>query len=388
MKDNVVKWVIGLFLVVLAILGVVAVVSIRNIQRSMATSNWVNHTHATILEVDAVLSALHAGDAALKTFFLSGDARDQASYRLAYSEMKRHLVVAKTLTRQEAYAAQSITNLELLLAKHMTNASKLAKARQEGGLDAVRKQQAADAGDETLLAIENYVKELKADAQLQLVARDKASYLAAQTTRWTVLAGLGINFVLLALAAIFVKDDIAARRKATAVLREANEQLEAKVQERTAELAKANASLREENLQHRWSNQALEHQLRYNQLIINSISDLVFVISKASNVTRINSAVVISTGFQAAELVGFPLHRVVRLSSAEPGNGDALAAAMSQGRELHDAHAALVDKVGKTMPVQLSLFPLRDKDKVVGGVVTLQPARTTGSATDSTHKMP
>ena len=59
--------------------------------------------------------------------------------------------------------------------------------------------------------------------------------------------------------------------------------------DRTAELASTNATLSTENLERQWANQALEHQLRYNHLIVDSINDLVFVLTKALNISRVNS---------------------------------------------------------------------------------------------------
>ena len=98
MKDNIETRVIGLFLVMVGILIYVAISSLNNIARSIETSDWVNHTHDVILQADAVMSSLHAGDAALRTYLLTGDRRDQGAYRTAYGEMLEHLAEAKALT--------------------------------------------------------------------------------------------------------------------------------------------------------------------------------------------------------------------------------------------------------------------------------------------------
>jgi hypothetical protein len=51
---------------------------------------------------------------------------------------------------------------------------------------------------------------------------------------------------------------------------------------------------------------------------------------------------------------------------------DPIAQAMNDGRDLREQQAAVVDKAGREIPVRLALFPLRDRDRVVGGVVILQ----------------
>jgi hypothetical protein len=48
-----------------------------------------------------------------------------------------------------------------------------------------------------------------------------------------------------------------------------------------------------------------------------------------------------------------------------------VAQAMEDGRELRGQNAVVEDKRGRKMPVRMTLFPLRDGDKVVGCVVIL-----------------
>jgi len=198
--------------------------------------------------------------------------------------------------------------------------------------------------------------------------------LQAQATKTTVYTGLGVNFVLLALVVWLLRDDLAARRKAAEALAEANAQLETKVQERTAELVKTNQTLKQENLERRWSYQALDHQLRYNQLIINSIAEMVFVISRALNISRVNPAVVQLTNWEPQELISQSIERVLQFPPDPAGGAsqNPLTAAMRDGRQIQDRPANLLARSGRVIPVQYTLIPLHDQDKIVGGVVTVR----------------
>ena len=113
-----------------------------------------------------------------------------------------------------------------------------------------------------------------------LTERDTAAYLQAQATQWTVWLGVGLDVLLLAGALWLIRDEHQAKCCAATLLTEANAQLDARVRERTTELTAANAHLATENLERQWANQALEHQNHYNELIINSINDLVLVLTK------------------------------------------------------------------------------------------------------------
>jgi hypothetical protein len=79
------------------------------------------------------------------------------------------------------------------------------------------------------------------------------------------------------------------------------------------------------------------------------------------------------TGYEAHELVNRPFSSFARLSFAgQAPMLDPISQSMNDGRDLRDQNATVADKLGRTIPVRIALFPLRDRDKVVGGVVILQ----------------
>jgi PAS domain S-box-containing protein len=376
LKDKTIRRVILFFLCIGAVLVVVAVEAVLNISRSVASSDWVNHTHSVILETEEARAALLAGDGALHTYVLTGDTRDMGSCREALSTVSDDLDIAKALTRFEPAQNDQIVQIESLAAKRAEFAGTILAARQAGNMDSVRSLLAADAGGTAVREIQRKMDRLRDDELALLTERDTASYLRAQATSWTVWTGVALDVLLLAGAAWLIRDDINARRRAATALQEANDHLEARVRERTAELGSANAMLSSENLERQWANFALEHQLRYNHLIVDSIHDLVLVLTTALNISRVNPAVVRLTGLEPAELVNLPLSAVVQLADLPVGDDaplrDPLSQALRDGRDLRGQAAVVKDRRGRQTRVSLSLFPLRDQDKVVGGVVTLQ----------------
>ena len=377
MKDNIEKRVFGLFALMLAILAYVAWTSVENIKENIKDNDWVNHTHDVIIHAEDILSYLHAGDAALRTYLLTGDERDKQGYRVAYSTMKERLDEAEALTRADAdeqSSHQSFLVVQDLIGKRIDVARGMVKAREDGGLEAVRQQFGAHPDIESINKIERSVNHLVEVARGLLRDRDKRQHLQALTTRMTVVTGLAVDFVLLALVLWLIRDDVAARRQAAQALGEANAQLETKVHERTVQLVESNQSLQQENLERRWSHQALDHQLRYNQLIINSIAELVIVVSRALNVSRVNPAVVHQTGWEPQELIAQSVERMLQFPP-EPAvgvNQNPLLLALRDGRQIQNRPAQLLDRSGKSMSVRYSLFPVHDQDKIVGGVVTVR----------------
>ena len=376
MKDNTIRRILAFFLLIAAIFVGVAIAAVRNIDRSAASNDWVNHTHAIIGESVDFFAAMQNSDAALRTFLLTGEARDQAAIQDASAQIDEHLEVAKALTRQDQEQHQQFVLLEALARQRSAFIREIVAARMVNDTAAVRTLLAADSGRGFIRDIQKGTELLKSSAMARLADQDRASYLQAQQTRWTVWAGVIINVLLLVGAVWLMRDDIAARSLLAATLREANQQLETKVQERTAELTAANARLSTENLERQWGNYALEHQVRYNQLIIDSINDLVLVLTKTQKISRVNAAVIHLTGFDTSELVNQPLSQIVRLLGPAEGATaplhDFIALALAEGRDLRDQPATLENKRGRQLAVRLTLFPLRDGAKVVGGIVTLQ----------------
>ncbi len=216
-----------------------------------------------------------------------------------------------------------------------------------------------------------------------IVGYDEAEFLKSQRTfRRTMLAFLG--GVLVAVGAIVIVVTRRALRPLGPLSGAAGEiargNLDCTVpdparSDEVGVLARAFREMRDglktQQLERRWASQSLEHQLKYNQLIIDSIGELVFVVTKTLTVSRINPAVSRVTGFQANDLVRAPLARAVELRAEVGGATDNIALALKEGRQLHDLPATLIAKDGTTLPGRLSLVPVIDANRVVGGVATV-----------------
>jgi PAS domain S-box-containing protein len=374
MKDNIERRLIGFFVVMLLILVFVATSALQTIHRHIESEDWVNKTHDVIIHAADIVSYLHAGDAALRTFMITGDARDQAAYRNAYATMIERRDELFALTRsgagEEDFHAR-IADIDVMLSNRVEVARSIARAREQGGLVTV-KQRLSGPDAESDGKIERYMPTLIGAERDLLRRRDAEEHAQALSTKWTVYTGVVVDFILVAFVLGLLRDDLRARRMAAKALEDANAQLETKVQERTAELVKTNSALKQENLERRWSYQALDHQGRYNQLIINSIAEMVFVISRALNVSRINPAVVHQTNWQPQDLVAQSIDRVLQLPGDGAPDQNPISLALRDGREIQDRPAILKTRSGESIPVRFSLVPLHDQSKVVGGVVTVR----------------
>jgi len=363
------------FALILAVLVFVVAASLHNLNRSVATNDWVNHTHALITELDALQPTLTAAEGALTKYVLTSDPRDHEAYQDKFSELGERVDVTTALIADSPPEREQFAPIAALLARRADVAGQIARLKRAGDPAALQRLMAEDAERNDLRELERRLEKFRANETDLLQTRDRASFLQAQTTRWTVLSGVLLDFLLLCGAAWLIRHDLAARRLAARLMQQTNADLEERVRQRTAELSATNVQLVAQNLEDRWSKQALEHQNRYNLLIIDSIADAVFVVTKLVNVSRLNPAAIHLAGYEPVELVDRPLARILQLATgaydpAKPAF-DPLARTLIEGHDLRDRPAMVTTKSGQMIPVRLNMYPLRDRDQVVGGVVIL-----------------
>ncbi len=241
--DHTFRRVLACFALILLVLAGVVVVSLHNLNRSIATADWVNHTHALITELDALQPTLAAAEGDLSRYLLTSDPRDQESYRDKFAELGESVSVIDALIAGAPDEKTQFTPIAAILTRRAESASRISQLKKAGDAAALQKQLTEDAesGDrrELARALEKF-----RNRQTDLLSeRDRVSFRQTQTTRWTVLGGLLLDFLLLCGAAWLIRDDLTVRRRAARLLEASNEQLEEKVRQRTAELTATNAQL-------------------------------------------------------------------------------------------------------------------------------------------------
>jgi len=374
MKDKTLYAISLLFGLMGAIIVGVSIVAVRTIDRSETSSAWVNQTHATIYELDGMMSEFQAGEGMLRTFALTGEVRDFTECRSAYFEVLAHHAVAQSLTRDNPEIQSSLAQLEAAVQARVELADSLKKLHDAGRSEDVRSVLRRDAGTMALAGFQRLINPLR-NRQFELLSdRDRDSFRQAQNTRFVILLGVATNLLLFGGATWLIRETLATRRQLTQTLQQANTVLEQKVQERTSELTVANQRLTRENRERKWTTLSQERQLRYNHAIVDTVSELVFVLSKARNVIRLNPVVAHATGFAEEEILGRPISQFIRLPAEETvaPAADRLLRAVAEGRELTSQEAELLARDGKSRPGIISVVPLRDDDQVVGAVVVLR----------------
>jgi len=388
MKDATLKRLAYVFLFISAVLIAIALLAVRNIRLTAEASDWVNHTHSLIDRIDNTRCALLRSEATLRAYAATSESGDLLTLNRALGDIRNEIDLALLMADEhsEPELHPRLQEIDTLCKSHTALVRQIITARQADDAVTLRRELDHFARSDTGGEIEQGLAFVKSRLLTRLTERDTQLYLQVQSTRWAIWSGVALDLLLLTGAGWLIRDDLANRRRAATALEEANAQLEVKVQERTAELQAANQQLSLDNLERQWANQALEHQLHYNHRIVECVSDLVVVLTKAGNITRVNTAALRFSGWDAAELVKEPFDKLVRLTGTD-GNvsGDAastattsdalnkrIADAMKDGRDLVDQVGLALGRDGREASARVSLYPLRDQNKIIGGILTLR----------------
>jgi len=384
MKDATLKRLAYVFLFISAVLIAIALLAVRNIRLTAEASDWVNHTHSLIDRIDNTRSGLLRSEATLRAYAATGESGDLLTLNRALGDMRNEidlaLLMADETSEPELHAR--LQEVDALCKSHTALVRKIITARQADDAPALRQELDSFARSDTGGTIEQGLAYVKSSLLTRLTEHDTQLYLQVQSTRWAIWSGVALDLLLLGGAGWLIRDSFANRRRAAIALEEANAQLEVRVQERTAELKAANQQLSLDNLERQWANQALEHQLHYNHRIVECVSDLVIVLTKAGHITRVNTAALRFSGWEASELVKEPFDKIARLTDTA-GSGDStttasaalnkrIADAMKDGRDLVDQAGLALGRDGREAAARISLYPLRDQNKIIGGILTLR----------------
>ena len=371
--ERTIRIILSVFLLIFLIGVSMAFVAMSNLRQAAASSDWVNHTHAVILQAGNALDSAYSSEASIASFFSTSDPRDRAAAISAVHSLEEQSAVLSALTRDDPAAASIVRLIQELISQRCASIKVVVEANSKASSSAQARQGAPTFGLGQLSELKARVDELCALENAELAKEDSENYRHAVSSRWTVGTALVLELAMLAGASWIVGSDIALRRRRVEALQKDNGALETAVAERTSELKAANQKLHAEALEHRWAKLAMEHQTRYYSFVVDAIREPVMLVTKALKVSRVNAALLRNSSRAQESVIDEPLSSLVKLE--EPANGkeaaDPLASSLREGREVRNRPAFLVTGNGESMPVFVNLYPLRDGDHVVGAAVIL-----------------
>jgi PAS domain S-box-containing protein len=281
------------FAIAVAFLGAIGIVSYLSVVRLTDNSALVTRSHVVMSSIDALVATTWEAESAQRGYIISGEEPFAAEYTRAAGRVEGLLQQLRDSVHTVPAQLQRVDALAQAVRARLAQSGSIIELRRSGGLQAVQQrlaQSPATPGASLQARVRELAQQLKAAEIRLLNERADRAQASAQTTQAVIVGGSALALMCLGLALVAIRRDIAGRVRAEQDLREAKEQLETRVAERTRELQE--------------STEAIRRSERRFRALIEHGSDSIALTDHARRILYMSPAVTNVEGYTPEELVG------------------------------------------------------------------------------------
>jgi signal transduction histidine kinase len=236
-----------LFLAALLFLVGNAIVSFWSLATLYKNNSLVIHTLDVLEKIESVRADMTSAESNQRGFLLTGNAHFLDPYEEGLRDVGPAIDELAALASDNPEQVQNVAGLRPSIQERIRLLRETVDIRERSGLDALVSGGTLERGriemDKLLTSIDNIEKIEKN----LLAARTEQSRQSGINTIVTLSVSNLVSLGLVIFVFYLIRRDVAERDKEERLLREANESLEARVAERTTELAEANLELERSN---------------------------------------------------------------------------------------------------------------------------------------------
>jgi signal transduction histidine kinase len=224
------------FLVLVAI----STTSVVLVNRAREDNGWVVHTVEVENQMNALLLEVRRAESAARGFLLTSDPRLRSEYETAAAAVIANTDKLRQLSRDNPVQVENMKRLQPPLDARLDEFAKTVDAVNrhdaEAGIAVMREAAAGNAAQR----MNDIVDEMRTEENRLFEQRTRISDRTQQLASIVTVAGSGLVIALAAISIFLVRRSSRARDNAETRLRDNNLNLEATVDERTADLREAN----------------------------------------------------------------------------------------------------------------------------------------------------
>ena len=255
------------FSLAVLMLTVSSVVTYQNARTFMQTAQENARTRSLLIELGDIPLLLAQAEIAQRNYVLTGEAQFFQSYQSSFAAMRKEMEDLRAFIAPSSQPQRQLDILEPLIVKKFAALQKIITLRDAQGLSAAAHLLLLEPDQTIAPEVQGVIQQIRQEAEASLQTHAVQVELEEQQAILTIFVGSLLTFILLAAAGLRIRFDLRERRHAERALRQAHDELEQRVGERTQELAAANASL------HELSRQLLEAQENERRHIARELHD-------------------------------------------------------------------------------------------------------------------
>lgn len=228
--------------IVLAVTGFIFYQSTNSLQEAI---RWEKHTQDVLLKLDETLTLMLDLETGVRGFVITGNESYLDPFARGKTRIRENIAQLKVLTADNPAQVEEVERLEALINAAIDDASAKVDLRRRVGFENSVSEIASSRGENLIDAFRASIDNLKAEELRLLHERERALDLDLYRTIWIFIIGTTAGIISIVGANLLIFRETDRRRKAENSLVEANQELENRIADRTAELQTVNESLRE-----------------------------------------------------------------------------------------------------------------------------------------------
>lgn len=235
------------FILAVVVLLISAAVTYYNIRRISENESLVVHTYQVLDELRGVIVTLSETETGQRGYILTGDTSYMEPFRTAGAALAQHIERMRSLLEDNPAQEERLRILQEQCRARLASLNAGIAARDAGGIEAGRAYVLSGQGKREMDAVRRQVAEMEAVEMQLLQQRERESNRSYRSAVMTVILSTVLGLAMVGNAFLGALREIEHRQRSGEALRRANDELERRVLERTADLNETNESLRRSN---------------------------------------------------------------------------------------------------------------------------------------------
>lgn len=238
------------------------------------TSVRVNNSRNKLQALEAVLSTVKDAETGQRGYLLTGEDLYLQPYNFAVKTIDRQLITLKQYTGANPIQKQQFSQMEELIRQKLVELKATVDLKKNQDSDAAIQLVLTNQGKELMEQLRRLIQQMQAEENTQLQNWLKAREEVFQTGQVIFSGGILLNLIVFYLVYRAIAQETHERRQAEQSLQQLNQELEVRVQKRTAELTEANTNLLHSNRELEQFAYVASHDLQEPLRTVNSYAQL------------------------------------------------------------------------------------------------------------------